>query len=117
MQAEACAQLEPDYGASAAVRARVVSLVRQKQQAQEELKAAGGEDPALQGQVDKLRTAAADAAMSAAAATAEGERGGGHFTAHTFAQHRWHCSWCKGVDEEATVPITELVPSHMLTVY
>jgi hypothetical protein len=133
-KAAACAQLETGYGASPAVQAEVMLLVRQKEAAKAELAAmegggAAGGSEALAGkraEVDALRESAAKVAIDAAAAAAASRAtarpdavgsGGGRFTERTYAQHHWHCSWCNGVRGEETVHISELVPAEMLTVY
>ena len=135
-KAAACAQLETGYGASPAVQAQVMLLVRQKEAAKAELAAmegggaAGGSEALARkrAEVDALRESAAKVAIDAAAAAAAAASratarpdavgsGGGRFTERTYAQHHWHCSWCNGVRGEETVHISELVPAEMLTVY
>ena len=123
--APACAQLEADYGITQAVADEVMALVRRKKAAKAELKSgvlemglSGDSSSSVEAraakekEVDNSRAGAARVAMAAG-----GEGGGGRFTEQTYAQHRWHCSWCNGVDESETVAITELVPAGMLTVY
>jgi hypothetical protein len=128
-RAAACFQLARDYGASPAVQAEVMLLVRQKNAAKAELAGMesrfANDDKIAQkrAEVDALRQSAAKVAFDASSAAGTkligigAGRGGGRFTNNTYAQHHWSCSWCSGLRSDETVNIDEVVPASMLTMY